>query len=92
MNKFKSALEVFDRKQKRNLVYMAIMIFLQSIAELLGVTIILPFINAIVDPDALMQEPYIRWIYDIFHMDNIEQLIILLAIAIIFIYILKIYF
>lgn len=89
MNKFKSALEVFDRKQKRNLVYMAIMIFLQSIAELLGVTIILPFINAIVDPDALMQEPYIRWIYDIFHMDNIEQLIILLAIAIIFIYILK---
>lgn len=89
MNKFKSALEVFDRKQKRNLVYMAIMIFLQSVAELLGVTIILPFINAIVDPDALMQEPYIRWIYDIFHMDNIEQLIILLAIAIIFIYILK---
>lgn len=89
MNKFKSALEVFDRKQKRNLVYMAIMIFLQSIAELLGVTIILPFINAIVDPDALMQEPYIRWIYDMLHMDNIEQLIILLAIAIIVIYILK---
>lgn len=89
MNKFKSALEVFDRKQKRNLVYMAIMIFLQSIAELLGVTIILPFINAIVDPDALMQKPYIRWIYDMLHMDNIEQLIILLAIAIIVIYILK---
>lgn len=89
MSKFKSALEVFDGKQKRNLVYMAIMIFLQSIAELLGVTIILPFINAIVDPDALMQEPYIGWVYNTFHMDDIEQLIIFLAIAIIVIYILK---
>ena len=45
MNKIKCALEVFDRKQKLNLVYVTIIIFLQSFAELLGVSVIIPVIK-----------------------------------------------
>lgn len=89
MNKIKSALEVFDGKQKANLVYMTVMIFLQSFAELLGVTVILPFINAIVAPDALMEEPYIQYIYNLFGMESVNELLVFLAVAIIVIYILK---
>ncbi|MFR4351211.1 MAG: ABC transporter ATP-binding protein [Roseburia sp.] len=89
MNKTKIALEVFDRRQKANLVYMTVMIFLQSFAELLGVTVILPFINAIVAPEALMEEPYIQYVYKFFGMESMRELLIFLTIAIIVIYVLK---
>lgn len=89
MNKIKCALEVFDRKQKLNLVYVTIIIFLQSFAELLGVSVILPFINAVVAPELLLEEKPIRWAYDFFGMESTGELIIYLAGLIIIVYILK---
>ena len=89
MNKIKCALEVFDRKQKLNLVYVTIIIFLQSFAELLGVSVILPFINAVVAPELLLEEKPIRWAYDFFGMESTGELIIYLAVLIIIVYILK---
>ena len=89
MNKIKCALEVFDRKQKLNLVYVTIIIFLQSFAELLGVSVILPFINAVVAPEMLLEENPIRWAYDFFGMESTGELIIYLAVLIIIVYILK---
>lgn len=89
MNKIKCALEVFDRKQKLNLVYVTIIIFLQSFAELLGVSVILPFINAVVAPETLLEEKPIRWAYDFFGMESTGELIIYLAVLIIIVYILK---
>ncbi len=89
MNKIKCALEVFDRKQKLNLVYVTIIIFLQSFAELLGVSVILPFINAVVAPELLLEEKPIRWAYDFFGMESTGELIIYLAVLIIIVYVLK---
>lgn len=89
MNKIKCALEVFDQKQKLNLVYVTIIIFLQSFAELLGVSVILPFINAVVAPELLLEEKPIRWAYDFFGMESTGELIIYLAVLIIIVYILK---
>lgn len=89
MNKIKCALEVFDRKQKLNLVYVTIIIFLQSFAELLGVSVILPFINVVVAPELLLEEKPIRWAYDFFGMESTGELIIYLAVLIIIVYILK---
>ena len=42
MNQLKSAFEVFDKKQKRSLVYLTFIIFIDSFVELLGVTVIFP--------------------------------------------------
>lgn len=89
MNQIKSALEVFDKKQKLNLIYMTVMIFLQSFAELLGVTIILPFINAVIDPESLLEEPLVRRFYDELGMQSANELIVWMAVLIIAVYILK---
>lgn len=89
MNQIKSALEVFDKKQKLNLIYMTVMIFLQSFAELLGVTVILPFINAVIDPESLLEEPLVRWFYDELGMQSANELIVWMAVLIIAVYILK---
>lgn len=89
MNKIKCALEVFDRKQKINLVYVTIIIFLQSFAELLGVSVILPFINAVVAPETLLEEPMIRKAYDLLGMESTSELVMYLAVLIIVVYVLK---
>ena len=70
IKQIKNALEVFDHRQKISLVYVTVIIFLQSFAELLGVGVIMPFINAVVAPEALLNEGYIRWAYDTFQMES----------------------
>ena len=60
-----------------------------GIVELLGISAILPFINAILDPDAMMSNKYMRYFYDLFGMSSVTQYIIFLAIALVIVYILK---
>lgn len=89
MGQLKDALEVFDAKQKRSLIYLAFIIFVDAFVELLGVTVILPFINAIMSPDALLENEIVRWFYDRLQMQNTDELIIWIAVLIIGIYIFK---
>ncbi len=89
IRQIKNALEVFDHRQRISLVYVTVIIFLQSFAELLGVGVIMPFINAVVAPDALLEEDYIRWAYDTFQMKSLNELVVWLAVLIIVVYVLK---
>lgn len=89
MNHLKNAWEVFEGKQKRNLIYLAFIIFVDAFVELLGVTIILPFINAIMNPEALLKNEYISWFYNCFHLKTANELIIWMAALIIVVYVLK---
>lgn len=89
MKQMKYALEVFDHRQKMTLIYVTVIIFLQSFAELLGVSVIMPFINAVVAPDALLEERYVRWAYDALQMKSVNELIVWLAVLIIVVYVLK---
>ena len=89
MNQLKSAFEVFDKKQKRSLVYLTFIIFIDSFVELLGVTVILPFINAVIAPEQLLQNKFAAWAYDTLGMKNTNEFIIVIAAMIIGVYILK---
>lgn len=89
MNQLKGAFEVFNAKQKRQLVYLTFIIFINAFVELLGVTVILPFINAIMSPDELLEEEYVARFYEKLNMQNTDELIIWIAALIIVVYILK---
>lgn len=89
MGQLKNAFEVFDKKQKRNLAYLTFIIFVDSFVELLGVSIILPFINAVTDPELLLENEYVRRAYDAFGMKSTNELVIWLAVLIIAVYIFK---
>ena len=45
MDQIKKAFEVFDSLQKRKLVYLTFIIFIDAFVELLGVSVIIPFIQ-----------------------------------------------
>ena len=85
----KSVFKVFDGKQKRNLVGMAFLILINSGVSLLGVSVLLPFIQAVMSPEELLENDIIRWAYDLLGLKNTDQLIIALAIGIMIVYVAK---
>lgn len=89
MSLVKSVFKVFDGKQKKKLLFMAFLILVNSAVSLLGVSVLLPFIQAVTDPDKLLQNEWIRLVYDGMGMENPNQLITAIAIGIVVVYVLK---
>lgn len=85
----RSVFKVFDGKQKRKLVGMAFLILINSGVSLLGVGVLTPFIQAVMNPEELLENEIVRYVYDFLGMENSTQLITLLAVAIMFVYIFK---
>ncbi len=80
---------IFDAKQKRQIFWLFIVICIGSGLELMGVSVILPVIDGIMDPDKMLEEPIYRWIYDTLHFSSLAPLILLLLISMILVYVIK---
>jgi len=89
MSMFKKINYIFNRKQKIHLVILFFMVLVGSACELMGVTMILPFIDAVLAQEAVLEKWYMRWVYDTLNLSDINSLLIILAIAFIVIYVVK---
>lgn len=97
-NKLKAVIEIIkkvfsilSRDQKKKSLVAFGTIVLSSLLELIGVTVILPFIMAIMDMDAFMQNQYVRCFLRLFHIENISapKFFVLIGILIVFVYVIK---
>lgn len=89
MSTIKQMLDVFDKKQKKRLVWITLIIFIGGFAELLGVSSILPFINLILDYDAMMENKYIALFCNITGITDPNMVIVSVAVGIILVFVLK---
>lgn len=89
MKVFKEIWYVFNRKQRIQFVELMVLILIGTSLETLGVAAIVPFINAIMSPEKMLQNEYVKMVYDFFHLTKVEHFIILLALALILVYVLK---
>lgn len=80
---------IFNRKQKLEVVWLFIVITIGSALELLGVSVVLPVIDAIMSPEAILDDSKYRFIYDTFHMTSVKQLILFMLVGMVGIYIIK---
>ncbi|MDR2547759.1 MAG: ABC transporter ATP-binding protein/permease [Lachnospiraceae bacterium] len=80
---------VFTKRQKAGIALLLLVIIIGAFLELAGVAIIMPFMDAIIDPNYVEWNKYAAYIYQLFELDSILQFIILVSIALIFIYIFK---
>jgi len=80
---------IFDRKQKGQFFRLMFMVLIGTSLETLGVTAIVPFINAIMSPEKMLQNRYVQMVYNALGLTSAEQFIIVLALALILVYILK---
>ena len=89
MTTIKQMLAIFNKKQKMRLVGITIIIFFGGIAELLGVSSIMPFINMILVPDEMMSNKYVVMFCNIFNVNDFNTVMVALTLGIILLYIAK---
>ena len=84
---------IFDRKQKIQLVFLGIMIFIGGFLETLGVGAMIPVVNVLLMPEAVQGyiEKYdsLKRLCAMFHVEDVGQITMALLIGLMAIYVLK---
>ena len=82
-------LNILSKRQKRNVAGMGVMILIGAILETLGVSMIVPLAQAIMDADSLAENEYVIMVMDWLSLEDMNQFIIALLIAVIAVFVLK---
>lgn len=80
---------IFDKRDKRKLALLTAAIAAGSFLELLAVMVFMPFIDVLQHPESVQRTWYLKMVYDFFGFRSAEQFMVLLAAAIIGIYLIK---
>lgn len=80
--------QILDKRQHRQMVGMIFVILIGSLLELLGVSIIMPFIQAILDPEVLTGNRFISFFLRIFNVQT-NQVVLAVGIGIVVVYLIK---
>ncbi|MBD5514033.1 MAG: ABC transporter ATP-binding protein [Lachnospiraceae bacterium] len=80
---------IFDKRDKWKIAMLLVAVVIGSFLELLGVTIFMPFINIIQEPETVRKTWYLRWAYEMFHFQSVKSFLAVLSVAIIVVYIVK---
>lgn len=80
---------ILDRSQKIKLCILVFVILGGSMLELLGVSAILPLINAVMDIESVNDSNWYIWMVKAFNITSSKDVILVLAIILILVYIIK---
>ena len=80
---------ILTGQQKRQGVVILLMTLVGAVVETLGVSIIIPFVQAMMNPEALLQNKYLKPLVDFFDVVYSTQLVLILGIGIALVYIFK---
>lgn len=89
MESIKKLSAIFNSKQKWQFAGLFVIEFIGSLFELVGISMLIPFIEAITDPTGLMEKSIIRKIMHAFQLQNETQLLIFIVGAMIAVYAVK---
>lgn len=80
---------LFDKKQLWQLAGLAVLILIGGTLETLGVSMMVPVVDAVMDPNKFMQKSYVKKIADLFHIQTARQLIIGMLLVLIALFVIK---
>lgn len=86
---FSQLYDILNRKQRRQSVALALNLMLVALLETLGVSVIIPFILAMLDPQQLMNSRYVVFLAPILNITTYKRVLFCAALAIVLVYILK---
>ena len=89
MDIFKKLNYILDKKQKINIVVLAVMIFIGGILETLSISAMLPVVWVIIDAESVQNNKYCQWIMQLLHIQNMQGFIIMLLVSLMIMYVLK---
>lgn len=84
---------IFDRKQKIQLVFLGIMIFIGGFLETLGVGAMIPVVNVLLMPEAVQEYieryDFLKRLCGVLHIENMGQITMALLVGLMAVYVLK---
>lgn len=80
---------LFDGKQKRQLVGLGALILIGGLLETLGVSMILPVVEVIMDPQSVMDNALVAKLVEALHIETDRQLIMIMLGALIALFVIK---
>ena len=89
MKMLKKLSYIFDRNAKITIMGLLLLIIIGSFFEMLGVTVFMQFIELIMNSESLQTNELLIRLFSLFHASTLEGCISILAVIIIFFYIIK---
>ena len=86
---YKKLMVLLDKKQKQKMVFLIFIMLIGAVLETLGVSMILPVMNVVLEENAIEKHVYLQVICQIFNIDNTRDLMILVMSALVIIFALK---
>lgn len=80
---------ILSIRQKRDVICVCIITIIGSLFELLGVTAILPFLQALLSPDELLSNEWTAQLISFFRITSGRQLMMLMGVILILLYLIK---
>ena len=80
---------LLDGKQKRLMVLIVFLMLIGGILESLSISVAIPVIEVLLDPDAVMNNKYMAALYNGLHLQSITQFTIVMMLALIGAFVLK---
>ena len=80
---------LLDKKQKRDMVFLVILMLIGAALEVAGISVLVGVITVVMEENAIVENQTLNMIYHLLPLKSETQLIILILMSLIFIYIVK---
>ena len=80
---------LLDKKQKRKMILIVFLMLIGGVLESLSISVAIPVLQVVIDPEQALANRYLRLVYDTFHMTNPLQLTISFLVLLILAFVLK---
>ena len=87
--KYISLFNLLNTHQKKRLLLLLLLMILGALLETLGISLILPVISVILDPDSIFSSHAMLYIYNFLGMESSRDFLIFLCVVLMAVYILK---
>ncbi len=89
MKLFRKLYHALTKRQQHVMVILFIMMLIGAWLETIGTSLILPLITAATAPESIEGNKYMRMINEFFHLQSVNQFLVMVVIALIIVYIVK---
>lgn len=89
LSMFGQMVQILDKKQKKQGVVLFFLMLIVSMLEMLGVSVIVPFVITMLEPDKILQNQYVAPVVNYLNITEYKQFMVLVAGAIIVTYVIK---
>lgn len=81
--------KLLDKKQKKLMVVIIFLMLIGGVLESLSISVVIPVLSVLLDPEAVVTNKYLAFLYNGMHMQSITQFTVIMMLTLIFAFVLK---